>query len=294
MLHHGKQFTALWKVLVLVILVFVTGCSSMIGRQSTAETLRIATTTSLDDSGLLDEILPDFEETRDVSIDVIAVGTGQALVLGERGDVDIVLVHAPLLEQEFIEQGYGVERTTVMSNPFIIVGPHDDPADVAGASEAGDALMRIANMSTPFVSRDDDSGTHAKEREIWATMDFEPDAADDWYHAAGQGMGETLLTANELIAYTLTDRATFIAIEDDQVADLTVLYGSPGQDGEGDPLLENPYSVIAASPDVHEDVQIDLARDFIEWFNSESTRAQIAEYGVETYGESLFTLIEEE
>jgi tungstate transport system substrate-binding protein len=275
--------------------VLLAGCAdSFIDRQSSRDTLRIATTTSLDDSGLLDEILPDFEEEYDVNAHVIAVGTGQAVVLGERGDVDVILVHAPGLEQEFVEQGYGVERTTLMTNPFILVGPHDDPAGISDASNAADALIRIADSETAFVSRGDDSGTHVKERDIWDAAGFAPDSGMDWYHAAGQGMGETLLTANEMIAYTLTDRATFVAIEDQQVADLASLYGSPGQAGDGDPLLGNPYSVIAVNPETHEDIQIELARDFIEWLTSESTREQIADYGTDTFGESLFTLIEDE
>jgi tungstate transport system substrate-binding protein len=268
------------------------GLSGLVSREG-ADTLRIATTTSLDDSGLLDEILPYFEEEHGVGTEVIAVGTGQALILGERGDVDLVLVHAPGLEQEFINQGYGIDRTTVMTNPFILVGPHDDPAGIAEANGAGDAMMRIAEHEAPFVSRGDDSGTHVKELEIWESVNFEPETSAGWYHAAGQGMGETLLTANELIAYVLTDRATFVTIEDQQVADLIALFGGPGLPGDGDPLLENPYSAIAVNPESHPETQIDLAQDFLIWFNSESTRSMIAEYGVEEYGDSLFTLIEE-
>ena len=175
------------------------GISGLISREGD-ETLRIATTTSLDDSGLLDEILPDFEEEHGVGTEVIAVGTGQALVLGERGDVDLVLVHAAELEQEFVDNGYGIDRTTVMTNPFILVGPHEDPAGIGDANSAGDALMRIAEHDASFVSRGDDSGTHTKELEIWEKVEHEPSTSDDWYHAAGQGMGETLLTASELIA----------------------------------------------------------------------------------------------
>lgn len=281
----------------LATLFLLAGCADgvdIIQRESEPETLRLATTTSLDDSGLLGEILPDFEETHSVRTDVIAVGTGQALVLGERGDVDVVLVHAPTLEREFIDAGYGIERTTVMTNPFMIAGPPDDPANVAEASDAGDALLRIAETESPFVSRGDDSGTHTKELEIWGTADHDPGSGEDWRHAAGQGMGETLLMANELIAYVLTDRATFITIEDEQVAGLTPLYGSPGGPGAGDPLLDNPYSVIAVNPAHRPEASIDLARAFIEWFNNDPTRERIAEYGSDEYGESLFTLIEPE
>jgi tungstate transport system substrate-binding protein len=279
-------------VALFVLATFLIGTPALFGRGG-GETLRIATTTSLDDSGLLDEILPYFEDEHNVETEVIAVGTGQAIVLGERGDVDIILVHAPALEAEFVEQGYGVERTTVMTNPFIFVGPQEDPADVASASDAGDVLSRIAESEAPFVSRGDDSGTHAKELEIWESIGVEPDTGAGWYHAAGQGMGETLLTANELEAYVLTDRATFVAIEDEQVADLAPLFGSQGEAGDGDPLLDNPYSVIAVNPEKHPQTRIELARDFIAWFNSESTRESIAEYGLNEYGEALFTLIDE-
>jgi tungstate transport system substrate-binding protein len=277
--------------LVLVSLMVLTGC---LDRQSNGDTLRIATTTSLDDSGLLDEILPDFEEAYDVSTDVIAVGTGQALTHGENGDVDLVLVHAPDLEQEFIDGGYGINRTTVMENSFIVVGPVDDPADVAGASDAGDAFVRIAESESQFVSRGDDSGTHVAEQGIWESVGLlEEVEGQDWYHAVGQGMGETLLTSNELEAYVLTDRATFVTIEDQQVADLDALFGDPDGPGAGDPQLENPYSAIAVNPETHQEVEIDLAEDFLEWFNSDETRESIANFGIEEYGTPLFTLIEE-
>jgi tungstate transport system substrate-binding protein len=255
-------------------------------------TLRIATTTSLDDSGLLAEILPDFEDQHNIETSVIAVGTGQALALGERGDVDLVLVHAPELEEAFVAGGYGVERVTIMSNPFIIVGMADDPADVGSATDAADALMRIANSESSFVSRADDSGTHVKELSIWDAAGFTPDSGLDWYHGAGQGMGETLLTAHELEAYTLTDRATFVVVGSDQLPDFAALYGDPAGPGAGDPLLENPYSVIAVNPDRHPETSIDAANTFIEWINSDPTRESIAEFGTDTYGESLFTLID--
>lgn len=260
--------------------------------RGTSETIRIATTTSLDDSGLLDEILPDFEERYAVKTDVIAVGTGQALGLGERGDVDIVLVHAPELEQQFIDDGYGVDRTTVMRNPFIIVGADYDPAHVRGASDASDAFTRIANEGAAFVSRGDDSGTHFQELAIWEAASIHPESDLTWYHAAGQGMGETLLTAHELEAYVLTDRATFVAMGD-RMSDFVPLFGAPGEPGDGDPLLDNPYSVIAVNPDRHPETNIELARDFIDWMNSDETRQRIARHGIDTYGEPLFTLIED-
>jgi tungstate transport system substrate-binding protein len=272
---------------------FVTGTPAFLMDRGGHPTLRIATTTSLDDSGLLGELLPGFQERNNVQVELIAVGTGQAIVLGERGDVDLILVHAPEMEQEFVDHGYGVERTTFMNNPFIVIGPSEDPATVSDANSAEDALARIAESEAAFVSRGDDSGTHMKEREIWGAAGFTPDSSTDWYHPVGQGMGETLLTANEMGAYTLTDRATFVAMDPAQVSDLESLYGTPGQSGEGDPLLDNPYTMIAVNPDHHQGANIDLAQTFIEWMNSDSTRATIGEYGLDKYGETLFTLIED-
>ena len=279
-------------LVVMLLAGYVTGTPAFLMNRDNTDMLRIATTTSLDDSGLLNDILPDFEERYNTQVDLIAVGTGQAMVLAERGDVDLVLVHAPELEQEFVAQGYGVDRTTFMTNPFVIVGPVDDPAEVADASSAGDALSRIADSGASFVSRGDDSGTHFKELEIWASAGLSPSSSMGWYQPVGQGMGETLLTANEMEAYTLTDRATFVAIAPERVADLESLYGSPGQPGEGDPLLDNPYSAIAVNPESHPETRIDLARNFVDWLNMDSTLTSISEFGVETHGEPLFTLIE--
>jgi tungstate transport system substrate-binding protein len=278
----------------IVAVIVLAGCSldSVLHRtQGNAMTLHIATTTSLDDSGLLAEILPDFEDRHNIETSVIAVGTGQALALGERGDVDLVLVHAPELEEAFVEHGFGVERVTIMTNPFIIVGMRGDPADVGSATDAADALMRIADANASFVSRADDSGTHVKELSIWDVAGFMPESGLDWYHGAGQGMSETLLTAHELEAYTLTDRATFVVMSA-QLPDLAALYGDPNGPGSGDPLLANPYSVIAVNPERHPDTSIEAARHFIEWINSDSTRERIAEHGIDTYGESLFTLVD--
>jgi tungstate transport system substrate-binding protein len=271
------------------------GCASVLSRDpgsGAGQTLRIATTTSLDDSGLLGAILPDFEEQEGVTVQVIAVGTGQAIGIGERGDVDLILVHAPDLEAVFVEQGYGVERVTIMTNPFIIVGPASDPAGVAAASDAADALLRIAEGDAAFVSRGDDSGTHVREMQIWKEAAFEPSSDLEWYYAAGQGMSETLLTAHELEGYVLTDRATFVTMRE-RLPDLVPLYGDPSGQGAGDPLLDNPYSAIAVSPKRHPEVSAELAQSFIDWLDSEPARESIARFGQEEYGESLFTLIDE-
>jgi tungstate transport system substrate-binding protein len=276
-------------------LVALGGCASVLSRDpgsGSRQTLRIAATTSLDDSGLLAAILPDFEEQAGVTVHVIAVGTGQAIGFGERGDVDLIFVHAPHLEAAFVEQGYGVERVTIMTNPYIIVGPKSDPAGVERASDAADALLRIADAEAVFVSRGDDSGTHVRETQTWDEANFEPSSDLDWYYAAGQGMGETLLTAHELEAYALTDRATFVTMRE-RLPDLVPLYGDPLGIGAGDPLLENPYSAIEVSSERHPEVNAELARSFIDWLDSEPTRERIARFGREEYGESLFTLLDE-
>jgi tungstate transport system substrate-binding protein len=200
--------------------------------------LILATTTSTQDSGLLDFILPDFESQAGVKVDVIAVGTGQALQLGEDGNADVLLVHARAREDEFMAAGHGVRREDVMYNDFVIVGPEPDPAGIQGMTNAAEAFQMIADAQAPFVSRGDDSGTHTKEKSIWSAAGIEP--AGDWYISAGQGMGEVLTMSNEQQAYTLSDRATYLA-RTIEGTDLVILV-------EGDPVLFNPYGVIAVNP----------------------------------------------
>lgn len=241
--------------------------------------LILATTTSTQDSGLLDVILPDFAAETGVEVEVIAVGTGQALKLGEDGNADVLLVHARKQEDAFMAAGHGVRREDVMYNDFVLVGPPDDPAGVAAAESAADAFARIAAAAAPFVSRGDDSGTHSKEKAVWAAAELEP--AGDWYISAGQGMGAVLTMANEQLAYTLSDRATYLA-RTLEGTDLVILY-------EGDPLLFNPYGVIAVNPEKSPQIQAELANQFIDWLISVPTQEKIAAFGVEEFGESLFT-----
>lgn len=246
---------------------------------TTGGKLILATTTSTQDSGLLDVILPDFAAETGVEVEVIAVGTGQALKLGEDGNADVLLVHARKQEDAFMEAGHGLRREDVMYNDFILVGPADDPAGVAEATSAADAFARIAAAGAAFVSRGDDSGTHSKEKAVWAAAELEP--AGDWYIAAGQGMGAVLTMANEQLAYTLSDRATYLA-RTLEGTDLVLLY-------EGDPLLFNPYGVIAVNPEKSPQIQAELANQFIDWLISVPTQEKIAAFGVEEFGESLFT-----
>lgn len=239
----------------------------------------LATTTSTQDSGLLDMILPDFTAETGITVDVVAVGTGQALQLGEDGNADVLLVHARAREDAFMEAGHGVRREDVMYNDFVIVGGAEDPADVRNAESAADAFARIAAVEALFVSRGDDSGTHTKEKATWAAAGIEPAGA--WYISAGQGMGAVLTMANEQLAYTLSDRATYLArtLED---TDLEIVY-------EGDSILFNPYGVMAVNPDKNEQIHNELANQFIDWLTAVPIQEKIGQFGVVEFGSPLFT-----
>ncbi len=257
------------------------------GAESAGEvaTLRLATTTSTADSGLLDAILPAFEAAYNADVDVVAVGTGQALELGENGDADVILVHARAREDAFVEEGFGINRREVMYNDFVVVGPASDPATIAGTPLAADAFAAIAGAEATFASRGDDSGTHTKERIIWEEAGIEP--AGDWYNSLGQGMGPTLIAANELEAYTLTDRGTFLSMGE-QLPELEVMVGGGSIEENEDPLLLNPYGVIPINPEMHPEVNAELAEQFAEWLTSEATQAAIGEYGRDRFGQPLF------
>ncbi len=239
------------------------------------ERLKLATTTSTDNSGLLAELLPAFEATCDCRVDVVAVGTGQALRLGEAGDVDAVLVHAPALEERFVEAGFGIERRTFMRNDFVIVGPPSDPAGLRGMTDGAQALKKLARSDAAFISRGDESGTHQREQALWVAAGLEPPATG--YLSAGQGMGAVLTLAHEKQAYTLTDRGTWLARRDG--LDLEVLV-------QGDPGLLNPYSVMAINPARFEWARVDLARALIAWLCSPDGQRRIGGFRVD--GEQLF------
>jgi tungstate transport system substrate-binding protein len=241
------------------------------------ERLILATTTSTYDSGLLDYILPDFEEKYGVAVDVIAVGTGQAIAMGEAGDADVLLVHARAREDAFVEAGHAPYRRDVMYNDFVIVGPAEDPAGIAGMESAADAFAQIADSGATFISRGDDSGTNTKEKAIWEAAGIEP--AGDWYESAGQGMGAVLTLAEEQQAYTLSDRATYLARQAEGLT-LEVLV-------EGDPILFNPYGVMPVSEETHPGVNAELAADFVEWITSVETQELIQSFIVN--GNQLFT-----
>ncbi len=244
-----------------------------------ADQLILATTTSTDDSGLLDYLLPDFETICGCDVNVVAVGSGQALQLGMDGNADVLLVHSPAGEKDFIDNGHGVRREDVMYNDFVILGPADDPAGIATVASAVEAFQLIAAAEETFISRGDDSGTHVKEKSIWEAAEI--DSMGDWYISAGQGMGEVLTMADELQAYTLSDRATYLARTMEGLY-LNVLV-------QGDPILFNPYGVIAVNPAKTPDIKAELANQFIDWLISVPVQEKIGQFGVAEFGQALFT-----
>ncbi len=237
--------------------------------------IRLATTTSTDNSGLLEYLLPPFEKKAGLKVDVIAVGTGKALKLAERGDVDLVMVHAPEAERAFVAAGWGVNRRSVMINDFLIVGPPADPAKVKQESSLAGALKKIKHAKGTFVSRGDDSGTHKKERILWPLAGGLP--AKSHYLETGQGMEATLRIAHEKKAYTLTDRGTYLALGKE--LDLVSVF-------EADAHLENPYSIIAVNPARHKHVHYLEAMTLIAWLTSAEGQALIGSFRME--GEILF------
>ena len=251
------------------------------------QVLRLATTTSTADSGLLDAILPSFEEKYNARVDVVAVGTGQAIALGEAGDADVILVHARAREDAFVEEGHGTGRFDVMYNDFILVGPADDPAGVAGMTTAAEALAAIAAAGAPFASRGDDSGTHTKELSLWEKAGVTPDPAGGWYNSLGQGMGETLTFANEAGAYTLTDRGTYLSMRDN-LPNLVVVVGGESIADNADPALLNPYGVIPVNPDKSDVINNELANQFAEWLTSAEVQEMIGQFGTDKFGQPLF------
>jgi tungstate transport system substrate-binding protein len=239
------------------------------------EFLRLATTTSTENSGLLARLNPEFEKVTGIKIHVIAVGTGKALRLAEDGDVDMVLVHAPDAEQDFVDAGYGVERRPVMHNDFILLGPVTDPARVANSGSITEAMSRIAKIQALFVSRGDDSGTHKKEKLIWTLAGIQP--GGQWYISVGQGMGQVLQLAYEMQAYTLSDRGTYLAYQGK--TDLKIVF-------ENGDILLNPYHIILVNPERHPHTKIESARQYSDFISGEQGQAVIRNFKVN--GKTLF------
>jgi tungstate transport system substrate-binding protein len=259
----------------LLILGVITGCSSAVLGQSKSsggnKSIILATTTSTQDSGLLDAILPKFEKKSGITVKVVAVGTGQAIQTGKDGNADVLLVHSRKDEDEFVASGFGINAYDVMVNQFLIVGPKSDPAGVKGIPNAPDAFKAISMKKAAFVSRGDDSGTHKKEQAIWKSASIKPEGS--WYLSAGQGMGATLQIADEKNAYTLTDEATFLSNK----GNLIVLK-------EGDSSLLNPYGVIQ----VKSTAKAKYVEEFTQFLVGEEGQMLIGEFGKNTYGKSLF------
>ena len=247
----------------------------MASQAAAQNTLRMAVTTSFHNSGLADILLPKIREDLDLDVQLLVVGTGQALRLGRAGDVDAILVHSRAAEEAFVAEGYGTHRREIMHNDFVVIGPSTDPASVADASSAQDALRRIFETGARFVSRGDESGTHKKEMSLWSDADLNPVGA--WYNAVGAGMGAALNTASGLNAYILSDRASWLNFGN--AGDLALLYA-------GDPVLFNQYAYLPVNPERHAHVKAALAGDLETWLTSETAMALINSYTIS--GETLF------
>lgn len=260
------------SIFIIIALVFTFSCKG-----KDAEII-LATTTSTYDSGLLDVLIPAFEEETGYKVKPIAVGTGEAITLGERGEADIILVHSREAEDKFVEEGYGIDRRDVMHNDYVIIGLKADPANIKGLT-AVEAYRAISENEALFVSRSDDSGTNKKEIEIWEEAGIAPQG--DWYVESGQGMGETLRIADEKQAYTMSDRGTYLSMQNS--LELVILV-------DGDDILFNPYGVIAVNPERHKDIDINYegAQAFADFITGEKGQAIIKEFGMEKYGQPLF------
>lgn len=240
--------------------------------------LILATTSSTQDSGLLDLLIPLFEQQTGFTVQTVAVGSGQAMTMGQEGNADVLLVHSPAAEKTFMADGWGSERLLVMHNDFILVGPETDPAGVKTAASIVDAFTKIATAKAPFITRGDGSGTNTKEIAIWKKTGITP--AGDWFINTGQGMGASLTIASEKGAYILTDRATYLANKDSYK--LVILY-------EGDNNMLNVYHVIVVNPEKWPKVNNDGAKTFANWITSPAIQTVIGEFGKDKYGAPLFT-----
>jgi len=266
--YQEKQLKYTFFFITVLLIFFNSVCTA-------EDILKMSTTTSTENSGLLATLNPAFEKKFNVKLHVIAVGTGKALKIGANGDVDVVFVHAPDAELKYVEQGYFIDRSEVMHNDFVIVGPTNDPAEAKTADSALSAFRKIASHHAVFISRGDDSGTHKKEREIWKKTAINPQG--NWYLSVGQGMGAVLRMADDKQAYALTDRGTQIAYSDKIT--IKVLF-------EGDPTLFNPYHIMAVSPEKHSHVRYDLAKKYIEFVTGKEGQSIIKNYRLG--GQQLF------
>ena len=275
-----KVSTKLFKGGLFLSLIMLLLGAAMSAAPAAAETrIRMASTTSTQNSGLFDYLLPIFEKRTGIHIDVVAVGTGAAIEIGKRGDADVVFVHAKEQELKAVEEGFFVNRHDVMYNDFVIIGPPSDPAKIKGMKSATEAFKKIAESNSFFVSRGDKSGTNTKELAIWKKTGIDPKGRT-WYLDAGQGMEKTQRIANEKRAYTLTDRGTWLATKDYDKLDMVIVL-------EGDPVLFNQYGVMAVNPEKHKEVKYQEAMEFVNWIISREGQATVAAYK-DKHGNALF------
>ncbi|RHW39010.1 tungsten ABC transporter substrate-binding protein [Neobacillus notoginsengisoli] len=279
-----KRFLSVFIIAMLLLLAACSSGSTTVSKTPQKEKpaappkeLILATTTSTQDSGLLDELLPIFEEKYNAKVKTIAVGTGQALEMGKKGEADVLLTHAPASEQELVDSGDVTNYKRVMYNDFIVVGPSSDPAGVKGLP-TGEAFKKLFDSKAIFVTRGDDSGTHKKELGIWEKQSITP--AGDNYVSTGQGMGPTLQIASEKQGYTLTDRATYLA-QEKNLKDVVIIV-------EGDKDLQNVYHVMQVNPDKNDKINSEGAKQFVEFMIADDTQNTIEEFGKKEYGQSLF------
>ena len=261
-----------------LLLVIVLACAAFIPAGAKQKDIILATTTSTQDSGLLDELVPVFEKNSGYRVKTIAVGSGQAMALGEKGEADVLLVHSPDAEEKFVKDGFGVNRLLVMHNDFVIIGPKEDRAGIKGVKSAAEAFTKIAASKSLFVSRGDKSGTHVKEQKIWKAAGIDPEK-QTWYQQTGLGMGQTISVANEKLGYTLSDRATYLSLK--AATDLVILV-------EGNGSLKNIYHVIRVNPEKFTAVNAAGARAFSDFLVAPATQKMIGAFGVKKYGEPLF------
>jgi tungstate transport system substrate-binding protein len=258
-----------------MIMSFVLGWTPVNAQQ---KNIILATTTSTQDSGLLDVLLPIFEKETGYFVKTIAVGSGQAMAMGQKGEADVLLVHSPAAEKKFVSEGYGIHRRLVMHNDFIIVGPPEDPGKIRGLNSGAEAFKKIASARVLFISRGDNSGTHAKEKAIWTAGGINP-VKEKWYQQTGLGMGDTLNVASEKRAYTLSDRGTYLALKRHLQLDILT---------EGDAILLNIYHVIEVNPAKWPKVNTAGAKAFADFMVSQETQGIIKTFGVDKFGSPLF------
>jgi tungstate transport system substrate-binding protein len=273
-----RKGQAIITLMIAVLLVLVASSAFTANAVPKQKNLILATTTSTQDSGLFDALIPIFEKETGYFVKTIAVGSGQAMAMGQKGEADVLLVHSPDAEKKFIEGGYGLNRRLVMHNDFIIVGPSSDPARIKGVKSSADALKKIAQANALFMSRGDNSGTHAKEKTLWKKAQINAEG-QKWYQQTGLGMGQTLNVAAEKKGYTLADRGTYLALKKNLGLDILV---------EGDAALLNIYHVIEVNSAKWPKANAEGAKDFADFMVSKKTQDIIKTFGVDKYGSPLF------